>query len=77
MITSIQSFTHEMAKLEFLKSTRSLPTTNRSELFSSADIVEKMNFMSVPKTTEHSSLFRWTPLKVQDLNLSECSTLTL
>ena len=59
LITSIQLTKFEMAKLEFLESIRSLPTTNRSELFSSDDIVEKMNFMSGPKPTEHSSSLRW------------------
>ena len=59
MRTSIQLTKLELAKLEFLKSIRSLPTTNRSELFSSDDIVQKMNFMSGPKPTEHSSSLRW------------------
>ena len=48
-----------MAKQEFLETIRSLPMTNRSELFSSVDIMEKINIMSGPKPTEHSSLLRW------------------
>ena len=48
-----------MAKQEFLETIRSLPMTNRSELFSSVDIMEKINIMSGRKPTEHSSLLRW------------------
>ena len=51
-----------MAKQEFLETIRSLPMTNRSELFPSVDIMEKINIMSGPKPTEHSSLLRWQTL---------------
>ena len=46
-----------MAKQEFIGEICSLPVTNRSELFSSADIHE-IAFMSNPVPQEHSSKLR-------------------
>ena len=48
-----------MAKQEFIDNICSLPVTNRSELFSSVDIHDKITFMSDPEPQEHSSKLRW------------------
>ena len=54
-----------MAKQEFIGEICSLPVTNRSELFSSADIHEKIAFMSNPVPQEHSSKLRWQRLHIR------------
>ena len=52
-----------MAKQEFIGEICSLPVTNRS--FSSADIHEKIAFMSNPVPQEHSSKLRWQRLHIR------------
>ena len=54
-----------MAKQEFIGEICSIPVTNRSELFSSADIHEKIAFMSNPVPQEHSSKLRWQRLHIR------------
>ena len=48
-----------MAKQAFLENIRSLPFTNRSELFSLVDIHNKITFMSDSIPEGHSSELRW------------------
>ena len=54
-----------MAKQEFINHICSLQVTNRSELFSSVDIHEKITFMSDPAPQEHSSKLPWQRLRMR------------
>ena len=54
-----------MAKQEFIKHICSHQVTNRSELFSSVDIHEKITFISDPTSQEHYSKLRWQNLRMR------------
>ena len=54
-----------MAKQEFIDNICSLPVRNRSELFSSVGIHDKITFMSDPEPQEHSSKLRWQRLRMR------------